>query len=90
MLVQNKSTYDFDQDNPALVPEIIADVHGRDREQRDRLCARARYHWRTLESFRRSFAGKDVRDVLAMWFSHWVQAEEIRTRRGLPIWQQPA
>ena len=78
-------TPDLDSDLPALVPEVIADTITQDPECARRLCERARRHWLTNAGFRRSFLRKDERSVLAMWFQHWLDAENARACRCLDM-----
>lgn len=69
--------HNLDKDT-LLVPEVIADIITQDRGQADRLCEKARRHWRESEGFRRSFRRKDERATLAMWFKHWQDSESKR------------
>lgn len=66
-------THDLDKDKPAMVPEIVAQTVTQNPHTLEYLCARARRHWRTIPSFRRSFAGKDEREVLTMWLTYWLE-----------------
>ena len=64
-------TRHLDKDKPAMVPEIVAQTITQNPFILEYLCARARRHWRTSPAFRKSFQGKDEREVLTMWLIHW-------------------
>ena len=79
------NTPDLDVDKPSLIPELIAEGITTDPATVSRLCARARRHWKTNAGFRNSFKRKDERDVLAMWFEHWIAGEAAReNKKPLP------
>lgn len=59
--------------NPCVIPEVIAESITKDKNKQTYLCNRARRHFADSENFRRSFKGKDEREVLGMWFKHWIK-----------------
>jgi hypothetical protein len=65
---------DLDNDT-CLVPEIIVDFLECSKEEKTYLCERARFFWTKNEGFRKSFRRKDHREVLMMWFRHWLEGK---------------
>lgn len=78
-------TFDMDKDKPALSLEVIADCLTADRATADRLCERARMHWRTNDGFRASYKRKDERAVTRMWFRHWLESWEKEAPRASTV-----
>ncbi len=66
-------SFSIDADTP-LVPEVIAASITPEKDKQKSLCERARHHYSDNEDFRKSFKRKDPRDVLEMWFKHWINA----------------